>query len=70
MNMNPLDLIKAIKNPEEFVMNYLSNNSSPMGKNLLELAKNGDEASLENIARNLFKERGQDFDEIMKLLKK
>lgn len=70
MNMNPLDLIKAIKNPEEFVMNYLSTNSSPMGKNLLELAKNGDEASLENIARNLFKERGQDFDEIMKLLKK
>lgn len=68
--MNPMDFIKAIKNPREFVLNYLSTNTSPMGKNLLELAKKGDRAGVEKIARNMLKEQGKDFDEIMALLNK
>lgn len=68
--MNPLDLIKAIKNPQEFVLNYLSTNTSPMGKNLLELAKKGDRDGIEKIARNILKEQGQNYDEIINILNK
>jgi hypothetical protein len=34
-----------------------------MGKNLLNLARNGQTAEIEKIARNLCKERGVDFDQ-------
>jgi hypothetical protein len=36
---------------------------SPMGRNLLNLARNGQTAEIEKIARNLCKERGVDFDQ-------
>lgn len=63
--MNPLEIIKAIKNPQEFVLNTLGTNTSPMIKNLVEMAKKGDKQGVENVARNYFKEQGQDFDQIM-----
>jgi hypothetical protein len=34
-----------------------------MGRNLLNLARNGQTAEIEKIARNLCKERGMDFDQ-------
>ena len=35
----------------------------PLGKNLLNLARNGQTSEIEKIARNLCKERGMDFDQ-------
>lgn len=66
---NPIEFIKAIKNPQEFVMNMVSTNSNPMLKNLVEMAQKGDRKGLEQFATNMFKEQGKDFNEIMNLFK-
>lgn len=65
--VNPMELIKQIKNganPEQLMLGILENNmkETPMGENLLMLAKEGKSADIEKIARNMFKERGLDFD--------
>lgn len=36
--------------------------SNPMIRNLVSLAKSGNQQGVETFARNLFKERGRDFD--------
>lgn len=60
--MNPLQFLRAIKNPQQFVINMLEQNQTPMGVQLMNLAKTGDKTQIENFARNIFKERGMDFD--------
>ena len=67
---DPIQFIKAIKNPQEFVLNTLGTNTNPIMKKLLEMAKNGDRDGMETFARNLFKEQGKDFDEIMAMFNK
>lgn len=67
--MNPLEMIKMIKNPQEFVNNFMKQNNNPMLNNLIQMAQKGDNKGVEQFARNLFKEQGQDFDEIMKNFK-
>lgn len=67
MAFNPIQIIQMIRsgqNPEQIVINILENQmqNTPMGKNLLNLAKNNKEAEIENIVRNIAKERGIDFD--------
>ena len=60
--MNPMQFLKGIKNPQQFVMNMLVQNQTPMGMQLKNLAKTGDKTQIENFARNVCKERGMDFD--------
>lgn len=64
--MNPMQMIKTMvnakKNPQELVSAMVGNNSNPMIKNLAEMAKKGDNKGVESFARNLFKEKGLDFD--------
>lgn len=67
MPMNPMQLIQMIRsgqNPQQLAMNLLEQNmaNTPMGANLLELVKNGKNADIEQIARNLAKQQGMDFD--------
>lgn len=62
---NPLDIIKMIKNPQQFVMNMVKQNTNPMLNNLIQMAQKGDTKAIENFARNFFKEKGQDYDQIM-----
>ena len=52
-------------NPQQLVMLLLENQSAnnPMIGNLLQLAKNNDGKGIEQVARNMMKERGLDFDE-------
>lgn len=59
--MNPM---QVIGNPEQFVMGMLESTaqSNPIAKNLLNLAKQGDGSQIEQIARNMAKEKGVDFD--------
>lgn len=66
-NVNPMELIKQIrqgKNPQQLLLGIMENNmkGTPMGENLLTLAKEGKSADIEQIVRNMFKERGIDFD--------
>ena len=61
---NPLDFMRMIKNPKDFVMNCIKQNNNPMLNNLIQMAEKNDMQGLENFARNMFKEQGQDFDKI------
>jgi hypothetical protein len=67
MNVNPMFLVQAIKqgqNPQQLMLNILENNMSgtPLGDNLIDLAKKGRSADIEMIVRNITKQRGIDFD--------
>lgn len=67
MQMNPMQIIQLIKggqNPQQLVMQVLQQQAqnNPMGANLLELVQNNKTADVEQIARNLAKSKGIDFD--------
>ena len=51
-------------NPQQMVMNTLQQNAqgNPMFANILSLAQNGNTQEIENIVRNMARERGIDFD--------
>lgn len=72
--MNPLDMIKNFmnggKNPQEIAMQMIGNNNNPVIQNLIKMAQNGDYQGVENVARNMFKEQGRDFDAEMRDLQK
>ena len=66
-NVNPMLLVQAIKNgqnPQQLMLNILQNNMSgtPLGDNLINLAKRGRSGDIEEIVRNISKSRGVDFD--------
>lgn len=66
--MNPLDLLKAIKNPQEYVMKQIGN-SNPIIGNMIKLAQQGKVDEVEKIARNICNTQGMDFDkDILPLL--
>lgn len=60
--MNPIEMLKGITNPKQFVMNNLGGNNNPMIGNLIKMAQSGDKQGVEKFARNMFKEQGKDFD--------
>ena len=72
--MNPLDMIKNFvnggKNPRDIAMSMIGNNTNPVMQNLVKMAQNGDYKGVENVARNMFREQGRDFDTEMKDLQK
>lgn len=53
-------------NPQQIVMQMMQNGAgnNPAIKNMIDLAQRGDSRGVENVARNLFKSRGMDFDSI------
>lgn len=65
-NVNPMQFMQLIQskpNPQQFVMEMLGQQTSnPFFANLYQMAKSNDTQGLEQIARNLVKERGLDFD--------
>ena len=65
--VNPNYLVQMIRqgrNPQQLLLSILEGQAgSPMGQNLLNLARNGQTAEIEKIARNMCKERGVDFDQ-------
>jgi hypothetical protein len=65
--VNPIQLIQMIKNgknPQQLMMSFLENQikGTPMGDNILALAKNNNSSAIEEIARNISSQRGIDFD--------
>ena len=60
---NPnLKTLLSGKNPQEVASQLLINNTNPIFGNLIKMAQNGDTKGVEEFARNVFKERGRDFD--------
>ena len=60
--MNPMQFLKGIKNPQQFVMNMLGQNQNPMATQLMQMVKTGNTNQIEQFARNICKEHGMDFD--------
>lgn len=67
MQVNPVQLIQMIKsgyNPQQLMISIMENQmrGTPMGDNLLKLARENRGAEIEQIARNLYSQQGRDFD--------
>lgn len=65
--VNPMQLVQMIKNganPQQLMMNILESQmaNTPMGQNLLTLAKGNQTQGIEQIARNICQQRGMDYD--------
>lgn len=65
--MNPMQMMQFIRqsgNPQQFMMNMLEQQSgnNPMIANLLNLAKANKTGDIEQVARNMLKEQGRDYD--------
>lgn len=72
--MNPLiSMYRAMmQNPNQFMQNMANNNQilgNPMARNALQMMQNGDSKGLEEMARNLCKERGMDADKVLQQFK-
>lgn len=63
MNFNPMQIMNMMKNksPQEIIISIIGN-QNPIINNLMKLAKNGNKSEIEDIARNMCKEKGIDFD--------
>lgn len=67
MNINNMtDFMRLARNgnPQQIVMNMLQQraSSNPIFANILNLAQSGNTQEIENIVRNMARERGVDFD--------
>lgn len=64
-NVNILSMIKNGGNPQQIMMNLLETQmkGTPMGDNLINLAKSGNVQGIEEFARNYVKQNGKDFDQ-------
>ena len=67
MNMNPMQLLAMMRNgqnPTAMLMQLMQSQmgGTPLGDNLVQMAKNNDTQGIENVARNLCQQKGLDFD--------
>lgn len=62
--MNPMQMLQNFImkgfSPQKIVEQMAGSN--PMMSNLMKMANAGDTSGVENFARNMFKEKGRDFD--------
>ena len=61
-----MQMMKNGGNPQQMLQSMMGNNAimqNPVAKNILGMAKNGDVAGVEQLGRNIAKERGVDFDQ-------
>lgn len=71
MNINPnsviqfVNMVQSNQNPQQLVMNMLSEraNTNPVYKNLADMIQAGNTQGVEDVVRNIAKERGINFDQ-------
>lgn len=72
--MNPLNIFQMMKsgNPQQFLQQMMGNNQimrNPLMKNTIEMAQKGDMQGIEQMARNLCKEKGLNADDVINQIK-
>lgn len=72
--MNPMNIFQMMrnKNPQQFLQQMIGNNqimSNPLMKNTIEMAQNGNMQGIEQMARNLCKEKGLNADDLLNQIK-
>ncbi len=69
MQNNLLQLLQMFKggNPQQIAMNMLQQRSgnNPIFQNVMNMVNNGDMSGVEQVARNICKEKGIDADQLM-----
>lgn len=72
MNINPIQMFQATRNPQQ-IINQMMNNSqamqNPMLKNAMDMASKGDSKGVEKLARNICAEKGINPDEAIAKIK-
>lgn len=69
---NPINIIQVLGNPQQFLQKVIGNNQimgNPMARNAVEMMQNGNAQGIEQMARNLCKEKGLNADDVMNQLK-
>lgn len=70
--MNLMNIFRAVKNPQQFIRQMMGNNqmmSNPIMKNALGMVQSGNMRGVEQMARNLCKEKGLNADEVFNQIK-
>ena len=70
--MNPMQMLQGMRNPQQFLQQMMGNRSvmnNPMARNAMQMAQKGDFKGIEQMARNLCKEKGINPDDVMKQIK-
>ena len=71
--MNPINIFQMMKaGPQQFIQQMMGNNqimSNPMMKRTMQMAQQGKMQGIEQIARNLCKEKGINPDDAMKQIR-
>lgn len=70
--MNPMQMLQGMRNPQQFLQQMMGNNSvmnNPMARNAMQMAQKGDSKGIEQMARNLCKEKGIDADDVFNQIK-
>ena len=71
--MNPINIFQMMKaGPQQFIQQMMGNNqimSNPIIKNALGMAQSGNTKGIEQMARNLCKEKGINPDDVMKQIR-
>ena len=57
-----MNMMRSGGNPQQIMIQFLQKQQTPLSQNLLQMAQRGDTAGMEQVARNLCKQRGIDFD--------
>ncbi len=60
-SMEFFKIFKAMKNPQEAIIEIAGGNNNPILKNAIDMAKNGNSEGVMKLAENLCKEKGIDF---------
>ena len=70
--MNPMQMLQGMKNPQQFLQQMMGNKSvmnNPMARNAMQMAQKGDSKGIEQMARNLCKEKGLNADDVFNQIK-
>ena len=70
--MNPMNIFRMIKNPQQLIQRIAGNNqmmSNPIMKNALGMVQSGNMQGVEQMARNLCREKGLNADEVFNQVK-
>lgn len=71
--MNPINIFRMMRGgPQQFIQQIMGNNqmmNNPIMKNTMQMAKQGNTQGIEQMARNLCKEKGLNADDVFNQIK-
>ena len=68
-----MNFFQAFRSPQQFLQSMIGNSKimqNPMARNIIDMAQKGDVEGIEQMGRNIAKEKGIDFDKAFSDFKK